>query len=377
MRLVIDDAQVGGSGRPRRPTMEDVALRAGVSRPLVSIVFRDQPGASEETRARVRAAAAEIGYRPDTRAQLLSRKQTRLIGVSFGVGHEFHADLVTELYAAAQDSGYELVLSGVTPNRREQRAAQDLLAFRCDAVILLGPGSRLADLAAIGRQTPTIVVARAATAEVIDVVRTDDVTGAELATRHLLELGHSRILHIDGGRAPGAAERRRGYHAAMRAAGLGRLASVIPGGLTEAEGSRAAASLIDRRMRPEPIEGRASTRSARKGDGDSATAAVVFNDQSAIGFLATVRAAGINVPQQLSIVGYDDSRLARASWAQLTTIAQDSVAIARAAVQRALARIAGEPAGKPVLIKPTLIERATTAPPTTAPGRPGGSALSV
>ena len=66
--------------------MEDVALRAGVSRPLVSIVFRDQPGASEETRARVRAAAAEIGYRPDTRAQLLSRKQTRLIGVNFGVG---------------------------------------------------------------------------------------------------------------------------------------------------------------------------------------------------------------------------------------------------------------------------------------------------
>ena len=97
---------------------------AGVSRPLVSIVFRDQPGAGEETRARVRAAAAEIGYRPDARAQLLSRKQTRLIGVSFGVGHEFHAEQVTELYAAAQDSGYGLVLSGVTPDRREQRTAR-------------------------------------------------------------------------------------------------------------------------------------------------------------------------------------------------------------------------------------------------------------
>ena len=162
--------------------MEDVALRAGVSRPLVSIVFRDQPSQRGDP-GRVRAAAAEIGYRPDTRAQLLSRKQTRLIGVSFGVGHEFHAELVTELYAAAQDSGYELVLSGVTPDRREQRAAQDLLAFRCDAVILLGPSARLADLAAIGRQTPTAVVARAVTAEGIDVVRTDDVTGAELATR--------------------------------------------------------------------------------------------------------------------------------------------------------------------------------------------------
>ena len=132
-------------------------------------------------------------------------------------------------------------------------------------MILLGPSARLADIAAIGRQTPTVVVARAATAEGIDVVRTDDVTGAELATRHLLELGHSRILHVDGGRAPGAAERRHGYQAAMRAAGLGRLASIIPGGLTEAEGSRAAGWLIDGR------------------DADSATAAVVFNDQSAVG----------------------------------------------------------------------------------------------
>jgi DNA-binding LacI/PurR family transcriptional regulator len=175
------------------------------------------------------------------------------------------------------------------------------------------------------------------------------VTGAELATRHLLELGHCRILHVDGGRAAGAAERRHGYQAAMRAAGLGRLASIIPGGLTEAEGSRAAHRLIGGR------------------DSDSATAAVVFNDQSAVGFLATLRASGISVPQQVSVVGYDDSRLARASWARLTTIGQDPTAIARAAVERAIARIVMEPAGKPVLIKPTLIERATTAPPTSGP----------
>jgi DNA-binding LacI/PurR family transcriptional regulator len=77
-----------------------------------------------------------------------------------------------------------------------------------------------------------------------------------------------------------------------------------------------------------------------------------------------VRASGINVPRQLSVVGYDDSRLARAFWAWLTTIHQDSGAIARAAVERAIARIACQLSGKPVLIKPTLIERATTAPPT-------------
>lgn len=96
-------------------------------------------------------------------------------------------------------------------------------------------------------------------------------------------------------------------------------------------------------------------------DDDSATAAFVFNDQSAVGFLATLRASGIDVPRQMAVIGYDDSRLARASWARLTTVGQGSAAIARAAVERAIARIAGEPAGKPVLIKPTLIKRATTA----------------
>jgi DNA-binding LacI/PurR family transcriptional regulator len=131
----------------------------------------------------------------------------------------------------------------------------------------------------------------------------------------------------------------------MRTAGLAQLARIIPGGLTEAEGSRAARSLIDGQYR------------------DSATAAFVFNDQSAVGFLATVRASGMDVPRQLSVVGYDDSRLARASWARLTTIGQDTAAIARAAVERAIARITGEPTGKATLIRSTLIERATTAPP--------------
>ncbi len=325
--------------------MSDVAARAGVSRALVSIVFRDQPGAGVETRERVRAAAAEIGYRPDSRAQLLSRKQTRLLGVSFGVGHEFHADLVSALYAAAQDRDYELVLSGVTPGRAEQRAAQDLLAFRCDALVLLGPTARPTELAALGRQAPTVVVARAVSTGGVDVVRTDDVTGARLATTHLLDLGHTRIAHIDGGRAPGAAERRRGYQAAMRTAGLGRMITIVPGGLTEAEGSRGAAWFLHQHTEFE------------------ATAVSVFNDQSAIGFLATVRAAGVDVPRSLSVVGYDDSRLARASWARLTTIGQDTDAIARAAVARAIARIDGEPAGAPVLIKPSLVERSTSASP--------------
>ena len=341
--------------------MADVAALAGVSRALVSIVFRDLPGASPQTRDRVRSAADQLGYRMDNRARLLSRKQTRLIGVCFGVGHEFHADLITELYAAARESDYELVLSGVTRGRNEHHAAQDLLAFRCDALVLLGPAARPAELAALARQVPTIVVARGTGADGVDVVRTDDAAGEALATRRLIELGHVGVAHVDGGRAPGAAERRHGYRSAMTAAGLTDAITVLPGGLTDTDGSRAADRFLALPARNRP------------------SAVTVFNDQSAIGFLATVRAAGTDVPGAVSIIGYDDSRLARSSWAQLSTVAQDTPVIARTAVRRAVARIEGEPPGRAALVPPALVERATTAAAAAVrrPRGPSGAAAAV
>lgn len=329
---------------PRRPTMDDVAARAGVSRALVSIIFRSLPGASDETRNRVRAVAAEIGYRPDQRARLLSRKQTRLLGVTFGIGHEFHGDLLADLYSAVAGQGYELVLSGVAPGRSEGEAAQDLLALRCDGLILLGPTSLRSELERLGGQCPTVVVARAITSAVVDVVRTDDIAGARLATDHLVGLGHERIVHVDGGSAPGAAERRRGYQGAMRDAGLGELTRILPGGLTDDHGAGAARSLLNERVKL-----------------SAPTAAFVFNDSSAAGFLATVREAGVAVPGDLSLVAYDNSRLASTSWARLTTVSQDVGALSRTAVELAVARIAGALPGPPVLVAPGLVIRTTTA----------------
>src|ERR671921_1541847 len=129
----------GSPARGRRTTLADVAARAGVSVPLVSIVMRDAPGASAATRERVRRAAHELGYRPDIRARMLRRSRSRLIGVVFGVQHAFHGDLVGGLYTAAERVGYELALSAVTPGRDEQRAVAGLLRDRCEALVLLGP----------------------------------------------------------------------------------------------------------------------------------------------------------------------------------------------------------------------------------------------
>lgn len=327
--------------------MQDVATRAGVSRALVSIVFRDLPGASAATRERVRAVAAEIGYRPDHRARLLSRRQTRLLGVTFVVAHEFHNDVVVELYAAAAAQDYELVLSGITPGREEAQAVQELVSLRCDGLILIGPTMKAAELDAVGRLTPTVSVARLVSAEIAS-VGTDDHAGARLATEHLIELGHTRIVHLDGGRAPGAPQRRRGYQHAMRAAGLADLISIQSGGLSEDHGRDAAQHVLclEKSVRP--------------------TATFAFNDQCAAGYLAILERAGVRVPEDHSVVGFDNSRIARSLLTQLTTIGQNLPELSRCAVERAVGA-QRQRSRRNLLIAPELVVRESTARPTALP----------
>nr|WP_183341352.1 LacI family DNA-binding transcriptional regulator [Microlunatus antarcticus] len=323
--------------------MTDVAERAGVSRALVSIVFRGVPGASEQTRDRVRAAAADLGYSPDRRARLLSSRRTRVLGVVFGLGHAFHADLLAGLYRAAGSHDQELALSGTTGDRDEGQAVADLLALRCDAVLLLGSGLSEDALAGLAASVPTVSVARATSAPGVDVVRTDDVAGAALAARHLLELGHTRLVHVDGGSAAGADERRRGFRTAVGSAGLGP-ADLEPGGLTEEAGAAAAGRLLARADRP--------------------TGVAVFNDQSAAGLMDVLQQAGLRWPADLSVVGYDDSPLARTRWAHLTTVRQDVDALARLAVRRAVDRVEDpEAPAHEDLVAPSLVERSSTGPP--------------
>lgn len=322
--------------------MEDVAAKAGVSRALVSIVYRDAPGASETTRARVLEAAAELDYRPDHRARLLGRQRTKLLGVVYGVRHPFHGDLVEALYAAADNAGYDVALSAVAPTRDEPRAVQALLDYRCEALILLGPEQRAKTLAELASTMPVVAVARKVTG--LDVVRSDDSDGLRQAVEHLVALGHRRIVHVDGSRAPGAAERRVGYKTAMRRAGLGEQIWVVGGGLTEDAGADAAKRIL----REAPCT----------------TAVAVFNDRCAVGLLDTLRRAGRDVPEDMSVVGYDDSSLAKLSHIDLTTIGQDAGRLAELAVGRAVARLDGEVfVDDELVVSPSLVVRRTTAQP--------------
>ena len=331
----------------RRVTLADVAARAGVSVPLVSIVMRDVAGASPENRARVRRAAEELGYRPDSRARLLRRSRSQLIGVVFGVQHAFHGDLVSGLYPAAEALGYELTLSAVTPHRDERRAVAGLLQDRCEALILLGPELPTSSLGQLAATMPVVVLARSVRHRDVDVVRTDDAAGLHQAVDHLVGLGHRRIAHIDGGRAPGAAERRSGYLTALAGHGLADADLILSGGLTEDDGAGAARALLD--LRPLP------------------TAVTVFNDRAATGVLDVLRQNGLAVPGDISVTGYDDSRLARLSHVALTTIRQDAAALTHAAVARVVSRLDHETVDvREQVLAPELIIRQTTGPLTTA-----------
>jgi DNA-binding LacI/PurR family transcriptional regulator len=332
----------------RRPRLEDVAERVGMSPASVSMVLSNAPGPSAATRERVLEAAAELGYRPDRTASLLARRRTHLVGVLMELGSAFHAELAADLHEAAEGRGYDVVLSAVTRTRDERRAIETLVDFRCEALVLLGPVAPAAQLADLGRQLPVVVIGRRVTTDGVDVVRSADADGVGQAVDHLAGLGHRAIAYVDGGRGPIAADRRRGYRTAMRRHRLGGHLQVIGGDHTEAAGTRAAQALLEA-GRPLP------------------TAVVAFNDHCALGLLDAFSRAGVGVPADVSVVGYDDSSLSRLAHVNLTTVSQDARRQAEHAMAAAVGRLDhGRTAAGEVVLAPHLVVRGTTGPP--APG---------
>ena len=336
--------------RRTAPTMRDVAREAGVSKALVSIVFRGVPGASEETRARVFDVAERLGYRTNRTASLLKLHRTRHLGVTMTVRNAFHGELVEGIQEAADEAGYEIVLSVVTDSHDEDRAVQTLQEFRCESLILLGSQLGQPELSRLAGLVPVVLVGRRTTAartpEGLDVVRTADDRGLGLVVDHLAGLGHSRIFHIDGGHGVIAADRRRGYRTAMRRHGLESQVQVVAGGRGEREGWAAAEELL-----------------TGAGEAGLPTAVTAFNDHCALGVIARLVRAGVRVPEEVSVTGYDDSPVARYAAVDLTTVNQEPAAQARWAVRAAVDRLEGlvaEP--RQLVLQPSLVIRGTSGP---------------
>jgi DNA-binding LacI/PurR family transcriptional regulator len=356
----------------RRPTIADVAARAGVSKALVSLALRGEPGPNPGTRERVLAAAAELGYRADRTASLLALRRTRQLGVVANVRNPFQAELVEDLQAAADALGYELALSPLTRTHGEPRAVETLLGLRCEALILLGPVAPARALAELARRLPVVSVGRRVRAAGVDAVLAADDQGVRQAVDHLVALGHRDIVHVDGGRNTIAAVRRRGYRAAMEAHGLEP--RVIAGDLTERAGAEAAALLAGGdagggAATGGDAGGGAATGGDRRGAAGGVaaslpTAIIAVNDRCAVGVLDALRRAGVEVPGRVSLVGYDDSALAQIGHIDLTTVNQDAARQARLAVEAAVERLeSGRERGRTVVLPPRLVVRGTTAPP--------------
>ena len=326
--------------------MEDVAQRANVSRALVSLVMNDSPQVSDEKRRSVLLAAEELGYRPNLMARQLAQKRTHTIGVLVNdLRNPFFGEVVDGIEAAAAEHGFQiLILNGRRDPERELAAVETFLQFRVEGLVLVGPRISDGDLARIGASTACVVVASGASHPGVDTVVTDGHRGAELAVQHLTGLGHRRIAHIDGAANASAEERRGGYRAGMRAAGLGHLIDVRPGGDDEAD----ALDVIDALLaEPEPP-----------------TAIFAFNDLLAAGALDRLDDAGVAVPGDVSLVGFDNTFISALRHLSLTTVDQPTLSMGRLSVTTLLHRLSEGP-GEPIrhTLQPELMLRATSGPP--------------
>jgi DNA-binding LacI/PurR family transcriptional regulator len=334
------------NSRRRRVTMEDVAREASVSRALVSLVMRDSPKVSDKRRSRVLAAAERLGYRPNAIARNLASRSTHTIGVLLNELHNpFYAEIMDGVYEVADELDYH-VLIGASGGRAggEQATLETLLDLRVDGIILIGPRMPTAALVAAATWIPIVVVARPVRSGRVDSIMDDERLGARLVVEHLAGLGHRRILHIDGGRGAGAATRRACYAAAMRAAGLEGEIRVVPGDYTDVAGAQAAARLL--------------------ASGDLPTAIFAANDFVATGAIDQFDEAGLSVPADISIVGYDNIFLAGLRRLSLTTINQPRGDMGRLAARSLVERIEGVRSA-PVRYRPApeLIVRGSTGPP--------------
>jgi DNA-binding LacI/PurR family transcriptional regulator len=338
----------------QRPTIADVAREAGVSKGLVSFALNDRPGVSAESRTRILKVAEQLGWRPSLRARSLSTDRAFALGLVIArdpdiiSGDPFFPALIAGIEATLAPVGQALVLSMVPDETAEDASYRRLAqSGRVDGVILTDlrrHDSRLGLVAELGLRAVTL--GRADIGSPFPAVVIDDGAGIRAAVAHLAELGHRRIAHVAGpSRMLHGSRRRAFFDEAVRAAGLSN-GPVVETDFSAAEGAKATHELLALAERP--------------------TAIVYSNDPMAIAGLGVAQRAGLVVPDDLSITGFDNSEVGEYLHPSLTTVATSAREWGRQAADALLRLIAGETVDDLELEPARLVIRASTAEPASA-----------
>ncbi len=305
-------------------TIEVVAQHAGVAPMTVSRVLNGATNVRESTRIKVKASIAALNYVPNQAAQRLAGSEQIRIGVLYSnPSSAYLSEFLVGLLDQASRSHVQLVVEKCEAGAREDDAARELIANGIDGLILPPPlcdAKRLLQLIQ-STGTPAVQVATGSPAAGVSAVGIDDKLAATDMTRHLLALGHQRVAFITGNPNQTASARRlAGYRTAMAEAGITADDALVAQGLFNyRSGLDAAEQLLSRDPRP--------------------TAIFASNDDMAAATVAAAHRMGIDVPSDLTVVGFDDTAIATTIWPELTTIRQPIAEMARSALQQLVRRI--------------------------------------
>lgn len=323
-------------------TIKDIARAAGVAHSTVSRALSDSPLISAETKSRVRRMATEMGYSPSALGRGLVTRRSGTIGlVVTTIADPFIAEVVQGIEETALSCEYNTILCNSNSEpERELKTVRALHEKRVDAIIVTSSrlGSLyLAHLRDVG--VPLVLINNQGGGEYAHSVIIDDRRGGELAGKHLLSLGHRRIAYIGGPVwAHASAVRLAGCRRALEEQGAALPGDLVRPGNGRPDGGIEAANELLHRGLP-------------------ATAVFCYNDMTALGVLTALHRAGLRVPDDLSVIGYDDVAIAAHLMPPLTTIAQPKYALGRRAMEMALALINHEPDVRDVVLPPSLVER--------------------
>ncbi len=328
----------------RPPTIKDVAALASVSWKTVTNVVHDRPNVAPDTRERVWNAIRQLDYRPLIAGRQLRQTRTHTLSLHVpNLANPYFSAFAGAAFAAAEERGYALFVDHtVTSGQAELETTSSALRFAFDGLILHPIRSTPDDLARLARQRPLVLVGENVGDAPVDWIGTDNTRAAEDVTRHLLERGRRRIAFAGAHTDPIEPHRQRteGWSNALRAAG-------------RPEGIRVASERFDRAAGV--AAGRQLLGTTRELD-----AIVCFNDLMAIGVLHALREAGVRVPDDIAVSGWDNLDEARYSAPPLTTIDTHVAELATSAVRLVVDRIEGRSEAASVIVPHDLVVREST-----------------